>query len=54
MDEMKFECAISSKVDVIVRMKVMFSPNLFHPLSYMYVKRRKASVLFTAVAIHEQ
>jgi len=57
MDEIKFECAISSKVDVIDRMKVKFSPEnwrfkISHPLRYIYVKRRKASLLVTPVEFH--
>ena len=54
MDEMNFECAISSKVDVIDRMKIKFFTKIWHPLRYMYVKRCKASMLVTPVAVHEQ
>jgi len=45
----KFGCTISSKVGVIDRMKI-----ISHPLRYMYVNRRKASVLVTPMAVHEQ
>jgi len=59
MDEIKFHCAISSNVDVIDRMKVKFFPEKWHVkisclVRYMCVKRRKASVLVTPVAVHEQ
>ena len=54
MDEMKLECAKSSKFDVIYRMKFKFFQKISHPLRYMYVKRRKASVLAKPVAVHEQ
>ena len=50
----KFDCMISSKFDVIGRIKFEFSPNIYHPLRYMYVKRRKASVVATPVAVCEQ
>ena len=35
-------------------MKVNFSPKISHPLRYMYVKRRKVSVLVTPVVVREQ
>jgi len=65
MDGTKFECMIRSKVEVIDRMKVQnvtFSPKrgmlkfrtrLGKKVKYIYVKRRKASVMVTLVAFHE-
>jgi hypothetical protein len=65
MDEIKFKCMISSNVDVIDRMKIKmlsfppksgmlkFRTRLGKNVRYMYVKRRKASVLFIPVAVHE-